>query len=226
MNASFWDPNADYLAPFVDTPAPVGVYRPRQLSLSNPGLNAHSLSGSSLPSPRPRGSGGIDGVMGDSWMRRRVSDRGGPTSAEPHTPDVPLPSQPESGDEGSIRNEDSVTVNDPQLERPAALADSPHSFRDPDLYATPGDPGQPATQSESRPASGMGLSSTFSESDNPVDSYDPPDSYTSGLDHVLPPQAALHAPPTIPNESVMWRYKDHDGQIQGTHPLVGRRARS
>lgn len=203
----------------VDTPAAVGVYRPRQLSLSNPGLNTHSLSGGSLPSPRPRGSG-IDGVMGESWMRRRVSDRGGHTSTELHAPEVPLPSQQENGDEGSTQVEDSVPVNDSQPESLAALADSPHSIRDPDLYASPSEPGPLATPAESRPASGLGLPSTFSESVDPANSDELLDSYTSEPSH------DFATPSIILNESVLWRYKDHDGQIQGTPPLPSNRARS
>jgi len=213
---------------FVDTPAPVGVYRPRQLSLSNPGLGAHSLSGGPLPSPRLRGGGGVDGVMGESWMRRKTSDRGTPTGTDPHAPDVPLEWQTESGDESSTRNGDAANVNGAQPDSPAHLADSPHSYRDPELYASPG-PGHPATQSDSRPAPGMSLSA-LSETVNPVNSHDPLESYTSGLNHALPPQATLHSPTAFPNESVQWRYKDHDGRIQGvlffslpvkhTHKLV------
>ena len=198
----------------------MGVYRPRQLSLSNSALNAHSLSAGSLPSPRPRGSGGVDGVMGESWVRRKTGDRETPTSTEANAPDAPLEPHTASG---NARNEDSANIDDTQPETSTAPADSPHSFRNPELHPPPS-PGQPTTQS-SRPASGIDPSSTFSESVNPVNSHDPPDSYASGLGRVLPPQATLHTPTTFSNESVQWRYKDHNGLIQGAHPHLSPTAR-
>lgn len=187
----------------------MGVYRPRQLSLS--GTNGASLSsGHSLPSPRTRTGAGVDGVMGESWMRRRTSDRPGLPTYDSHTPETPLETHPEHNDGIPIPDGDLAPPIASHPDPHAPLADSPHSLQNEELAAA--ESNRPVLQGDLHPSIGAGLMSAPVPGGraNFVDEDDVPLPY--GLN------SRLVAPPPLPpntNESVQWRYKDNEGLVQG-----------
>ncbi|KAF8311279.1 hypothetical protein DL93DRAFT_1495963 [Clavulina sp. PMI_390] len=193
-----------------------------------------SITNGALPSPRGRGGVGVDGVMGESWMRRRPSERSSlntaaaaaaaaassdgaistPTSSVPA--DTPLEPHPEYADEPEAQSDGPImdgdlaipqsvyerpadaTIPDPlETARPSStnrMADSPHSFSSQQFSNDAGVEGRDDT---------LGVSGSASL--QPVSN--------------VAPFGTMAGPPPglIPNESVQWSYKDHDGNIQGPY---------
>jgi PERQ amino acid-rich with GYF domain-containing protein len=178
---------------FPDT-HPAALYRPRQLSISS--SNGGVLLGNpSLPSPRAKP--GFEGVLGDSWIKKKVSDKPRILTETLEDADAGIVESNEKDPGGKdLPTEDPADAlsNNPDDER---LEESPHSFQTPEI--------NPLDTYPEESQSGASFGSRF-----PAPSSEP--------DPILRQSADIGLPPGVPifrNEDVLWRYKDPSGQIQG-----------
>lgn len=146
----------------------------------------------------------MDGVMGDSWMRRRTSDRPPLTTADSQLVETPL----------ETHAEDSRGILDGDLAPPADhLEDSPASIHPHDLDQTGGGPEASIVHGDLHRSIGLGLPSS---SQNGIQNHDIPllnpnfNANNHSQPQIAPPM------PNFSNEAVEWRYQDQQGLIQGS----------